>query len=215
MLSCDDRPAPPAIPRFSRDMRSALEAAARDGSPGRQAPARAAGLGKRAAVGLAVAAVAVAAGVGIDQAVGHGPSTTSARSTGHVVHIRTAAFMVDTNAGGTVTVTLLHDHAFVDPGALRNALAEAGVPALVTAGKVCYLPHHPTAVLPMVLSGTPHQANGNTVVTITPAAIPAGSELSIGYFQVSGGHGLFVTVVPDNASLTCAATPPYAPAPRH
>jgi hypothetical protein len=214
VLSCDDRPVPPAIPRFSRDMRSALEAAARDGSPRLQAPARAAGLGRRAAVCLAVAAVAVAAGVGIDQAVDHGPSTPSAGSTGHVVHIRTAAFTVDTNPGGTVTITLLHDHAFVDPGALRNALAQAGVPAFVTAGKVCYLPHHPTAALPRVLSGIQHLANGNVLVTIIPSAIPAGSELSIGYFQISGGHGLFVTVVPDNASLTCTATPPHVPAPR-
>jgi hypothetical protein len=48
-------------------------------------------------------------------------------------------------------------------------------------------------------------------VTISPAAIPPGSELSIGYFQVSGGSGIHITLVPEHASLTCTSTPPARP----
>ena len=126
MLSPDDRPAPPAIPHFSRDMESALVAAARATSP--RWPARAARFRRYAAAGIAAAAVAVAAGVGVDNAISHGHSAASGGSAGRIVHIHEAAFSVDSNAGGTVTVTLARDHV-LDPGTLRHALAEAGVPA--------------------------------------------------------------------------------------
>jgi hypothetical protein len=192
-------------------MESALVAAARAGSPRR--PARAARLGRHAAVGIAAAAIAAAAGVGFDHAVSNGHSAASGGSAGHIVHIHDAAFSVDSNAGGTVTVTLARDHA-LDPGALRHALAEAGVPALVTAGSVCYVPG-PSAALAQAVSPPRYLADGSTTVTITPSAIPAGSKLSIGYFQVPGGGGIHVSLVPDNAPLTCTSTPPARPTPGH
>lgn len=211
MLSPDDRPAPPAIPHFSRDMESALVAAARASSPRR--PARAARFRRYAAAGIAAAAVTVAAGVGVDNAISHGHSAASGGSAGRIVHIHDAAFSVDSNAGGTVTVTLARDHV-LDPGALRHALAEAGAPALVTAGSVCYVPG-PSGALAQAVSPPRHLADGSTTVTITPSAIPAGSKLSIGYFQVPAGGGIYVSLVPDNAPLTCTPTPPARPAPEH
>lgn len=211
MLSPDDRPAPPAIPHFSRDMESALVAAARAGSPRR--PARAARFRRYAAAGIAAAAIAVAAGAGVDYAVSNGHSAASGGSAGRIVHIHDAAFSVDSNAGGAVTVTLARDHV-LDPGALRHALAEAGVPALVTAGSVCYVPA-PSGALAQAVSPPRHLADGSTTVTITPSAIPAGSKLSIGYFQVLAGGGIYVSLVPDNAPLTCTPTPPPRPAPEH
>lgn len=113
MLSPDDRPAPPAIPHFSRDMESALVAAARAGSPRR--PASAARFRRYAAAGIAAAAIAVAAGAGVDHAVSHGHSAASGGPAGRIVHIHDAAFWVDSNAGGTVSVTLARDHV-LDPG---------------------------------------------------------------------------------------------------
>lgn len=211
MLSPDGRPAPPAIPHFSRDMESALVAAARAGGPRR--PARAARLGRYAAAGITAAAIAVAAGVGVDYAVSNGHSAASGGSAGRPVHIHVAAFSVDSNAGGTVTVTLTRGHV-LDPGALRHALAEAGVPALVTAGSVCYVPG-PSGALARAVSPPRHLADGSTTVTITPSAIPAGSKLSIGYFQVPAGGGIYVSLVPDNAPLTCTSTPPARPGPAH
>jgi hypothetical protein len=210
MLSPEGRPAPPAIPHFSRDMEKSLVAAARASSPRRQL--RAARLGRLAAAGIAAVAVAVAAGVGIDHAVSNGHSAAVGHgSAERPVHIHVAAFSVDSNAGGTVTVTLIRDHV-PDPGALRHALAEAGVPALVTAGSVCYLPG-PSGALAQAVSPPRHLADGSSIITITPAAIPAGSKLSIGYFQLPAGGGIHVSIVPDHAPLTCTSTPPARPAP--
>ena len=207
MLSPDERPAAPAIPDFSRDMEKALVAAARASSPPR--PARAAGRAKWATAGIVAAAVAVAVGVGIDHAAGNGHPAASHPSAGRSVHIHVAAFWVDTGAGGTVTVTLLRDRA-PDPGALRHALAEARVPALVTVGSVCYVPG-PSAALTQVVTSQRHLADGDSVITIVPSAIPAGSELSIGYFPVPGGGGIHVSLVPEGAPLTCTSVPPAPP----
>lgn len=207
MLSPECRPAPPAIPHFSRDMEKSLVAAARASSPRRQA--RAPRLVRLAAASLAAAAVAVAAGVGIDHAVSNRPAAAiGPGSAERPVHIHAVAFSVDTTAGGTVTVTLMRDHV-PDPGALRHALAEAGVPALVTAGSVCYVPG-PSA-LAHAFSPPRHLADGSTVITITRAAIPAGSKLSIGYFRVPGGGGIHVSIVPGKGPLTCTSTPPARP----
>ena len=98
----------------------------------------------------------------------------------------------------------------IDPAALRHALAEAGVPALVTVGRVCYVPG-PSAVLGQVLGPPQHVPGGNSVVNIAPAAIPRGWELSIGFFQVPNGGGIHVSLVPENGSLTCTPLPPAPP----
>lgn len=211
MLSADGHPALPAIPHFSRDMENVLAAAARAGL-GRP-PARAARIGRRAAAVVVVAVVAVVAAIaagtviGVDHAGGNGHSAASQGAAGHAVHIHTDAFWVDTNAQGTVTITLMRDYIRIDPAALRHALAEAGVPALVTAGTICYVPG-PTSALTRVISAPRHLADGSTTVTISPAAIPPGSEISIGYFQVPGGGGIHITLVPEHAPLTCTSTPP-------
>ena len=43
------------------------------------------------------------------------------------------------------------------------------------------------------------------------AAIPAGQELSIGYFSLPNGGGVHISLVPGNAPLTCTSTPPAPP----
>ena len=210
MLNLDERPPPPEIPKFSRDMERALVAAAnRAGSPGR--PAMVTRLRSRAAAGIAVVVVAAAAGAGIGYAVTSGHPGGRA-GTGHSVHIHAAAFSVDSSGAGTVTVTIMRGHVHIDPAALRHALAEAGVPALVTAGRVCYVPG-PSAVLGQVLGPPQHVPGGDTVLTITPAAIPRGWELSIGFFHVPNGGGIHVSLVPENGSLTCTPLPPAPPHP--
>jgi hypothetical protein len=114
-----------------------------------------------------------------------------------------------TTANGLVTLRLTPGQ-LRDPGALRRALAHAGVPALVTAGSVCYVPG-PSALLPRVLPARHHEANGSTAWTIDPSAIPSGVELSIGYYQVPQGFGIHISLVPEHGSLTCHATPPVPP----
>lgn len=224
ITTLDDRPAPPPVPRFSRDMEQFLLTAARANTTAKTTtPATAAGRAsvrrrrvQYAAAGLAAAAAAVGVAVGIEQA-GGGSHTPSANQTSNPtigqsggVHIHLAAFSVDTNPGGTVTLTTQGQ--LFDPNALREALAKAGVPAVVTLGSVCTVPGHPSNGLPQVISRSP-AVNGRSVTTITPSAIPAGEKLSFGYFivPVHGAGGLFISLVPDNAPLTCTSTPPAAP----
>lgn len=214
MFSLDDRPAPPAAPQFSQDMEQFLVAAARSGSPRRSATATR--RRRYAATGLATAVVAAAAAVGVGYAgsSGHLPGARPAGGSGTArpggVHLHTAAFSVEANPGGTVTLKLTVGQLF-SPSAMRQALAEAGVPALVTVGSVCTVPG-PSDALPRVISRSPGQAGRTTVTTITPSAIPASEELSIGYFAVPDGGGLHISLVPDHAQLTCTSTPPGPPA---
>ena len=211
MLSSEERPALPATPQFCQDMERALVSAARAGAAPRPGIA---GLSRRTAASIAVAAAALA-GVGIGYAVSAGQPAGGHLGGGHgkaghggQIH---AAFSVDKTGQGTVTVTLMRNYVHIDPAALRHALAAAGVPALVTAGRVCAGPG-PSAVVNQVLGPSQHLPDGTTVLTIRPAAIPRGQELSIGFFAVpGGGSGIHITVVPEKGQLTCTPLPQRPP----
>jgi hypothetical protein len=199
MLSLDDRPVPPQVPRFSRNMEEFLVAAAQASSARR--PARTKQRTRYAVVGLAAAAAAAAVAVGVS----HGTSGSPPPGASGGAHTHLAAFSVVANADGTVTL-LLNQGQLFNPATLRQALAKAGVPALVTVGSVCTADFASDA-LNQVISRAPGQPGGRSVTLITPSAIPAGQELSIGYF--ANGNGLHISLVPDNAQLTCSSTPPF------
>lgn len=194
-----DQPPLPRVPRFGRDMEEFLVATARSRLAHRP------WAGRRYLAVAAAAALIAAAAFGIVQVLGSG-GTTRGRPAGPV---KLATFSVTAAANGLVTLQLTPGQ-LRDPSALRQALAHAGVPALVTADSVCVVPG-PSDLLPQVLPARPRQANGGTVWTINPAAIPAGVELSIGYYQVPSGFGIHVSLVPEHGSLTCRATPAAPP----
>jgi hypothetical protein len=204
MLTIDRQPRPPELPRFGREMETFLVAAAAGDAVRRP---------RRARVYVAVAAVAavvmavIAVIVGVAGSRGSGPNPGQNSPTGPA---QLASFSVSRTAGGLVKLTLTPGQ-LSDPGALRAALARVGVPALVTANKVCYVPR-PNSVLPQVLP-VPHRhpQQGSMVWTIRPSALPRGDELSIGYFHVHGGFGIHVTIVPEHAALTCTPGPPAPP----
>jgi len=113
-----------------------------------------------------------------------------------------AAFTVVSGPGGTSTLTLRKGKQYrLDPGALRQALAQHGIPALVTVGSMCDSTPEP-AGLDQVLS-TRMLADGTVVTTFNPAAMPAGSKLSIGYFPTRTKFAL----IEDGAPLTCSSHP--------
>ena len=200
MLTIDRQPPLPELRQFSQQMETFLVAAA-DARTVRR-PGRV-----RSYVAVAAAAAVVIAAVIAGLALGQGPGPSPKPSPGPV---RLASFEVSTAAGGLVKLTLSPGQ-LSDPGALSQALAKVGVPALVTADKVCYVPG-PSAILTQVLSSPPqHLPDGETVWTITSSAIPSGTELSIGYYRVAGGFGIHITLVPDHAALTCTASPPAPP----
>ena len=89
---------------------------------------------------------------------------------------------------------------------LRQTLARAGVPAIFTFGEFCTGASGGDAGnLQQILGKT--ALGGEPKLTINPAAIPAGSELSIGIVSVSkgGAKGLGTSfgLVKEGSRLTC------------
>ncbi len=131
--------------------------------------------------------------------------------------VHTAAFTLTSSTNGTVSLRLGQ---MFDPGALQQALAQRGIPALVKTGTYCS--SHPAAPSPIRLGVLPSASAGpagtrrratapgpgkgqgiwETVtlpvkpsqlapmvdpisMVINPAAVPAGTELFIGYFDLA------------------------------
>jgi hypothetical protein len=136
------------------------------------------------------------------------------------VHL--AAFSVVAGPDGTTTLTL-YPGQVANPSAVRQALAEHGIPALVTAnefcrtadqpapgvGQVVVLPHQP---FQQKISGPgPVRAGGSGPIVIYGSAIPSGVELSIGYRQGSQEREISFTLIQAGAPLTCTSIPDNGP----
>ena len=143
MLTINRQPPLPELRQFSQGMEAFLVAAA-DARNVRR-PGRVRGY---VAATAAVAAVIVAVVVGLARSQGPGPNPNPSPGP-----VRVASFEVSTAPGGLVKLTLSPGQ-LRDPGALRRALAKVSVPALVTVGKICYVPG-PSAILTQVLSSHP------------------------------------------------------------
>jgi hypothetical protein len=155
-----------------------------------------------ASAGVTSAAACIALVLGLTGVFGAGPTG----STG-------------TSAATEGTVSLRLGQLF-DPAALQRALAQAGVPALVRIGVYCSSsPVIPEPVTDAVLPGaawTPRRDHFSfhgiymsasfpvkpsqlapsvdpVAVKIKPAALPSGTELFIGYFNL--GHTVLVSVI--------------------
>lgn len=150
--------------------------------------------------GLAgVGAGGMAVGVGLALAAGGG-SGASAPS----VHVNLDAWSVNTLADGLVYLDIRELQNAV---LLRQTLARAGVPAIVTFGEFCSgaASGGPGNLQRIIGKAAP---GGEPRLTIDPAAIPAGSELSIGIVPVSkggrgGGLSTSFALVKDGSRLTC------------
>jgi hypothetical protein len=199
MFSLDDRTAPPETPAFRADMEQFLVSVARL-EPRRSRPTR------RALIAVAAGGAAVAIAIGAAVAAG-GPSGAPGRVGAGPVHLHLADFSVDTNPGGTVTVTLSQAQ-IRDPNALRQALARAGVPARITIGSFCYNPvPDRSALLQAVAMNKPAPGEASDVV-ITPSKLPAGSTLAIGYAMTGGRGKAHFDLLTAGAAVTCSGSPP-------
>jgi len=131
--------------------------------------------------------------------------------------IRTAAFTIVSNPNGTATLTI-NPKELLDPAALQSDLAQYSIPAKVTSGGFCSSDPAPAGFSRVVSSyraapstATP-QSGVKPTITIDPAAMPAGTELSFGNFQLSSGEysgeqqADFVLI--DTSSYTCRSTLP-------
>jgi len=123
------------------------------------------------------------------------PSGNPARA----VHVHlAAAWSVDTNSNGTVTITVRQ---LTHAAQLERALAQAGVPAVVTPGEMCLNTQNENA-----LFRSRALRSGGPGVVVTRSAIPAGTKLlfSLIYSQgkvIGFGWGL----VHNGAPLHCVS----------
>jgi hypothetical protein len=140
------------------------------------------------------------------------------------VHIRTAAFTVDSHADGTVHVTWNKMQYFQDHQGLQQALHQAGFPVLIKEGVFCKGPKDDGYLDPSGVGRGVHRVmkgertGDDTVVFVfTPSAMPTGKQLFIGYLSPSqlalthGQPGSVERLVPTGVPLTCTtqAPPPH------
>ena len=154
-----------------------------------------------AGIAVATAAAAVVLGLGLTGAFGSAPAP--ARGVGT---IRTAAFTLVDHANGTATLTI-KPGSILDPDTLQNDLRQNGIPAIVTTGSFCSSDPTPPG-FSQVVTG---QKQPRTL-TINPAAMPPGTELSFGNFRVAAGPETAIQLI-DTNSYTCTSTAPTAPPP--
>jgi hypothetical protein len=132
-----------------------------------------------------------------------------------LVTIRTAAYTLTQNHNGTDTLTLNPGELF-DPAQLQSDLAKYGIPAKVTTGSYCTSDAGPAGFSQVVSGpgpGTAQEGSGEPpTITIDPSAMPSGTELSVGDFQLTTGEFAGEQQADmdliDTSSYTCTSTPP-------
>jgi hypothetical protein len=159
--------------------------------------------------GLSASGVAVGAALalGLTGVLGSAP----AHGTGT---IRTAAFTLVEHANGTATLTI-NPKELLDTAALQNDLQQDGIPALVTSGSFCSSDPAPAGFSQVVSFYPPPPRSGflrlpkgvRPTITFNPAAMPAGTELSFGDFQLISQQQVDFMLV-STSSYTCTNTPP-------
>jgi len=111
-----------------------------------------------------------------------------------------AAFSVTNGPGDSTTLILYKGPKYpaLDPTALREALAQHGIPALVTVGTFCRSADGAPAGLGQVV----HPSNLADGMVIDGQAMPPGARLSIGYFS----GAVRMALIEDGAPLSCGTT---------
>jgi hypothetical protein len=175
------------------------------------------------AAGLSVAAGATALALSLTGVLGSSP----AKSPGT---IRAVSFTLVSHINGTATLTINPDE-LLDATALQNDLEQDGIPAHVTSGSFCSSNPAPAGFWQVVggstaprntypgevfgPTGMPVISNGiktralSPTITFNPAAIPAGTELSLGDLPPGSGmrgmHGVAMGLI-DTNSYSCTST---------
>jgi hypothetical protein len=155
-----------------------------------------------AAITAATAAAGVVLGLGLSGAFGSAPAHGTAT-------ITTTAFTLTRHANGTATLTI-NPRVLLEPSTLQSDLQQDGIPAMVTTGSFCSSDPVP-AGFPQVVSLVSAPATADTTVTINPAAIAAGTELSFGNFQYSASSSDTEIELIDTNSYTCSSAQPTPP----
>ena len=184
--------------------------------------ARARARRQRRVGGLSIAGAGAFAALAVSLLGGSGGAVPAAQhgnaAQHHAAPVQLTAFSVVTGADGSTTLTL-YPGEVANPSAVRRALAEHGIPALVTAGQFCQngtLPGWPGIDHVATLSATglqhaPSGRAGGMTVVIHGSAIPSGAKLSIGYRQDPQNREISFKLIQDGAPLTCTSLPDSGP----
>jgi hypothetical protein len=174
---------------------------------------------------VGTASVAAAAAIAVATPLLTSPSTapSEAGNSGGPgsVHVRNAAYSIDTKTDGTIHVTWDKAAYFTDHTGLEKALRDAGFPVLIREGRFCKGPDDDGTLTPggrgpgvdAVMKGE-RGADGKVTFVFTPSAMPPGKRLFIGYLDagqlasVHGNPGSVERLVPAHGPLTCTTTPP-------
>ena len=157
---------------------------------------------------------------------GWGPAGPAPSSAGPAPHrqapaVHLAAFSVVAGPDGATTLTL-YPGEVANSNLVRQALADHGIPALVTADKFCRTADQPSpgvgqvVVLPYrpqqrISWPGPTRTGGPGPVVIYGSAIPSGVELSIGYRQDPQEFEISFSLIQAGAPLTCTSIPDNGP----
>jgi hypothetical protein len=116
------------------------------------------------------------------------------------VHVNLDAWSVNTTSSGQVNVTI---HELQDTSLLRQTLADAGVPAIVTSSEICgtgkSMPQ-----MKQVVTRSARDVDGTAVFTINPAAMPPGSELTFGTTSAGDVSAVGWGLISKDGHLTCS-----------
>jgi hypothetical protein len=148
-------------------------------------------------------------------------STDGNSSAVGAVHIHEAAYTVDSKTDGTVHVTWDKQRYFEDHAGLQAALRKAGFPVLIKVGEFCKGPQDDGTLdasgvgpgVGRVMKGE-READGKVTFVFTASAMPAGTQLFIGYLTPSqlaitqGRPGSIERLVPTGVPLTCTTDAP-------
>ena len=174
-----------------------------------------------AAASIAAVTVLAIGAVNLGHGSTHSATSVAPATNAQAVHIVTAAYAVDTQSNGTVTVTWTKQGYFDDPAGLQAALQKAGFPVVVKVGEFCKGPSDdgyldPSGVgrgVDQVLQAST-DSNGQVVFTFDRSGLPAGTELFIGYLSPAqlaithGAPGSVERLVPTGTTLTCTTQAP-------
>lgn len=162
-------------------------------------------------------AVSGALALGLTGVLGH----TAVRSLAPGM-IRTASFTLRHNSNGTDTLTL-NQNELLDSAALQSDLAKYDIPAKVTSGSFCSSVPAPAgfsqvvSIQPAGETTVQEGSDEQPTITIDPSAMPAGTELSFGNFQLAtgeyAGEQQADAALIDTNSYACTSTPPGSPEP--
>lgn len=165
---------------------------------------------RRRATLTSMSVVGVAVAVAVTLAVSGTSKSSRTLST-----VRTPSFTLVSYTDGTAKLTL-NPAELLDPAQLQSDFAKHGIPAKVTSGSYCTSNPEPAGFAQAVSgpgAGTSQQGEGGPsgpqpTITINPSQIPAGTELTVGYFQLPTGEQQANFSLMNSDSYTCTSTPP-------